>query len=211
MLWKPLRMELKMKVRHNLTKLLNQVTDTDMVNGMDWYKKARVFCYQLSLRENISYVKVCGILAALSPRNRWERNKIDAENLIKHLRGTLETRPLFGTYNAMVRKAIEIYEYGYDTGTITHILNGPKITCFFENIYDANNMSVTVDTWMVLAAAGKYLSIDERPSVNKALVTKISDTIQELAERHQMRPYELQAILWCAIKRLNGPAAKDQK
>ena len=200
-----------MNVRHNITKLINQVTDVDMVEGMDWYKRARVFCYQLSLRENVPYIKVCGMLAALSPRNRWERNKIDVENLIKHLKGTLETRPLFGTYNNMVRKAITIYMYGWDAATVKRELNGPKITAFFENIYDTNNKSVTVDTWMILAAAGKYLSIDERPNVTKKLIAKITEVIQELAERHQMRPYELQAILWCAIKRLNGPAAKDQK
>lgn len=200
-----------MKVKRNIVKLIDQIEDVDMVNGLDWYKNARVYCYKLSLKYDVPYIKVCGVMAALSPRNKWERNKIDTENLIRFYLGLTKKRPLFGTYSKMVEKAIDIMDIGYNINYIRRTLNGPKITAFFNNIYDTDNSDVTVDTWMHLAALGKYMSIDERPSLKKKDYQEIETVIKELAIDVQLRPYELQAVLWCTIKRLNGPAGKDQK
>ena len=200
-----------MRARYNLKKLINKVQDVDMVAGLDWYKRARVYCYKLSLDTHTPYSVVCGMLAALSPRNRWERNKVDVKALIEYLQGKRKTVPLFGTYHKMVEKAESIYFCGDNVDTIRHLLKGPKITSFYNNIYDTDNSDVTVDTWMHLAALGKYMGIDERPILKKSDYNEIESTIKDLALQVELRPYELQAVLWCAMKRINGPAAKDQK
>lgn len=197
--------------KRNLIKLFDKHTDTDVVDGLDWYKKARVFCYRVAQKNFVPYIKVCGIMAALSPRNKWERNKIDVENLIKYMQDFDSKRPLFGTYDKMVEKAELIFRCDGRPETIKRILNGPKIVSFFDNIYDTESSVVTVDTWMLLAASGKYMSVDTRPALTKKQYTEIESAIKELSLRVQLRPYELQAILWTTMKRLNGPAVKDQK
>jgi len=199
-----------MNYKRNIRKLVDKIQDVDMVEGIDWYKKARIFCLKTSQKYNVPYITVCGVLAALSPRNRWERNKIDTENLIKYkiLGGD---KPLFGTYNKMIEKAERVLNEPFGYNHVNRILNGPKIKAFFDNIYNANSSEVTVDTWMLLAAMGKYMSVDERPSLSEKTYNMISSAIKDIALKVQLKPYELQAVLWCAIKRLNKPTLEDQK
>lgn len=197
--------------RRNLKKLFDKAIDTDTVDGLDWYKKARVFCKRVAVEHNVEFIKVCGVLAALSPRNRWERNKLDTVNLIKYLTGQVSERPLFGTYDAMVDKATQIFNGFGEHDRVKRTLKGPKISAFFDNIFSARSKEVTVDTWMLLAAMGKYMSVDERPALTKKSYTEIAAAIKDLAAKVELKPYELQAIVWCVIKRINSPALQDQK
>lgn len=52
-------------------------------SGLDWYQNAHNQAVAIAARHNANIDTVCGVISALSPRNNWERNLIDAELCIK--------------------------------------------------------------------------------------------------------------------------------
>ena len=58
-------------------------TTEEVVSGQQWYKNANEIASRLARNNNITTAKAAGVLAALSPNNKWERNCHDAENLIQ--------------------------------------------------------------------------------------------------------------------------------
>ena len=57
-------------------------TDLEKINGVQWYNVAQNASGAMAERYGISLETVAGVVAALSPNNRWERNLRDADNLI---------------------------------------------------------------------------------------------------------------------------------
>lgn len=193
----------KQVYKKNIEFILNKADSTDFAEGEKWYRDARLFCYQVSRTYGVSFRKVCAILAALSPRNRWQRNKDDCRNLVAYLVGASHTMPQCATYSAMVDKSIKIFNAKTDsTREMLRILNGQKITAFFLNIYDYNSDCVTVDSWIQLISLGEYLAVDKRPSLTKTDYKLIEETIREIAATKRVAPPVMQAVLWISFKRM---------
>jgi hypothetical protein len=49
--------------------------------GLDWYVAAHEEGWRLAVKYRLPVKKVAGIMAALSPNNKWERNILDTEIL----------------------------------------------------------------------------------------------------------------------------------
>ena len=63
--------------------ILDLASVADQVEGLNWYQNANTAAYRLiDQYERINFYQAAGVIAALSPRNWWHRNLIDAENLI---------------------------------------------------------------------------------------------------------------------------------
>ena len=196
------QLRLKNKYTKNINYVLNQAVSTDFIEGEKWYRDARLFAFQVSKKYGVSFRKVSAILAALSPRNRWERNKEDCITLIKECQ-VFEVNAKYATYGAMVQKAKNIYNSPIDSiQVMLKLLNGQKISAFFLNIYDIQSDCVTVDSWIQLISLGKYLSVDERPSLKKTEYKLISESIREIAALNKVTPPVMQAILWISFKRM---------
>jgi hypothetical protein len=59
-------------------------SQADIVSGLHWYQRA----YDLGVKliheyDGLTMGQAIGVIAALSPNNKWERNCIDAEAMIK--------------------------------------------------------------------------------------------------------------------------------
>jgi len=192
----------KNKFSKNIHHVLGLANSTDFVEGEKWYRDARLYSFELSKKYGVSFRKVCAILAALSPRNRWQRNKEDAETLIQECLGLIPYGK-YATYGAMVDKARRIFASKVDSiQTMLTILNGQKISAFFLNIYDSNSQCVTVDSWIQLISLGEYLAVDKRPSLTKTDYKLIEETIKELASTKKVAPPVMQAVLWISFKRM---------
>jgi hypothetical protein len=193
----------KQNFKSNIEKIAELAHSTDYVEGEKWYRDARLFCYKVSKQYGLSFRKTCAILSALSPRNRWERNKIDCENLVAYLTGNTVNEPSCATYGAMVQKAVNIFHSKTDSiESMLKLLNGPKIKAFFLNIYDFNSDCVTVDSWIQLIALGEYLAVDKRPSLKKTDYVLIENLIKEIASTKKVKPPVMQAVLWIAFRNL---------
>ena len=58
-------------------------TSLEVAQGVAWYSVAYDTAINMAERYGLSADTCAGVIAALSPNNRWERNIIDAENIIK--------------------------------------------------------------------------------------------------------------------------------
>ena len=109
-------------------------------HGENWYKIANKSCRDIAKKTTMHSAIVVGVLAALSPNNKWERNVIDAENMcVAYKSGIPLSEVKVCTYNANKEKAIKILGL-LDSGSsnvyldIRDILNGNKVKAFFDCI-----------------------------------------------------------------------------
>jgi len=174
--------------KRKIAKLFNQSSPQNYTNGMIWYHKANTIAEVLAKKHNISKIRVIGILAALSPNNKWERNQIDVDLFLT--RPSIDTKVC--TFMNQRKKALEIY---YGNGTIKHIektLNGIKTKNFFNNIlnYDTSD-HVTVDMW-AFRSVGVEAKLKNVPLVTQAY--------KEVALEMNILPHQLQAIVWGVVR-----------
>lgn len=179
-------------VRQNLEKLFSQACGPTLYEGANWYRRARIRAYDISRYTGMPLLNVCGVIAALSPRNKWERNLIDAHALCSGFTHK------YGTFGANVRKAKAILN-AHNTAEICKILGGRKTKSFFLNLYDADSSHVTVDVHMHLAALGEYIKEENRPSLTNRRYTEIEEAIKTIAKNYNgWKPHEVQAVIWLA-------------
>lgn len=130
---------------NNIMATYNRATTEEKVAGAGWYKEAWSACSDMSKRFDVPLAVITGVVAALSPNNRWERNLGDAERLIAaYLNGDDVLSVSVSTYNAMRAKgwkicAIASEQHQHATAdqlneAILEELRGQKIKSFYSNI-----------------------------------------------------------------------------
>ena len=198
----------------NILGVFALATAGELQEGLEWYHRANRVAAEIASAHGISLETAAGVIAALSPNNRWERNIVDAENLIRafSIGGADEAENVkVCTYGKMRTKAIQILEA---TSIVDHasILNGRKITAFYECIIGRMD-AVCVDGHAYSIWFGDRLTMKQVPNIGKRLYAEIvSDYVE--AARILSEPgtlgvgtvtaFEVQAITWCAWRRLHG-------
>ena len=74
--------QLSENARHIVAKFA-LATSLEVAQGVAWYSIALATAEYMAEKYGLSADTCAGVIAALSPNNRWERNIIDAENIIK--------------------------------------------------------------------------------------------------------------------------------
>jgi hypothetical protein len=123
--------------------LYNSADSDARTAGIEWYAIAHADCVAFAREYNLDIVTAVGIVAALSPNMRWDRN-------IKAARAILENSTC-AAYPANRDKARRILagESPLD------VLGGLKVRAFYGNILSAGNDSaVTIDGHAFNAAYG---------------------------------------------------------
>ena len=111
-------------IANNQRAWLSQASWRNICLGKRWYKEAQSFTKKLSKTYGIDKYIVAAELSALSPNNPWERNKQDAETMIKaYVEGRSIDSFKVCTYNPNKRKA-----WGILSGDIELVAKSPK-TC----------------------------------------------------------------------------------
>jgi hypothetical protein len=169
----------------------------------------------LSSSSGYSLEQTVGVVAALSPRNKWETNMTDAIACIrrhrqisnnKHKEG--EIHPLGGvigpeqvtvsTFRQNKLKAWRILEGEKPED----VLGGPKVRAFYRNILMVEDGScVTIDGHAINIYRGE---VSVGPVVNLKEYELIANTYREAARYVGLMPHQLQGITWLAYKRLNN-------
>jgi hypothetical protein len=176
---------------NNFYHLFNIASDCQINRGINWYNEAREFCQSIAVKYNKPYMQVCAVLAALSPRNKWERNKIDCEELVK---GNASHK--YATFSSNVLKGIKCLMAQTYQEVIT-ILNSNKVTAFFDNIFNMYSQLVTIDTHMYQVIFGRVPQ-----QISDREYNELSQMIIDIANEFKLIPYELQAIVWITKKEL---------
>ncbi|HXC06092.1 MAG TPA: hypothetical protein VNZ86_15150, partial [Bacteroidia bacterium] len=189
------------RILSNLMKVWDKATPEDKSEGMNWYPKAHDFAVSLSIRYNVSIPSACGVLAALSPGLEWNRNMIDATELLKAY-SSGQPIPMVGAYGKANTVKAEKCASGIDP---LSILGGQKVRNFYSCILDPTSKGCCIDRHAKSAAEGITL-LDS----DKIRQTIIRDTqYQWYAEHYRtcahnlgVSPSQFQAVIWVVWKRL---------
>ena len=185
-------------------------TSQEVQLGCDWYRSALNIAGRIADRYHLPIETVAGVIAALSPNNRWERNIIDAEAMIKCWSAGGTDEDILAvkvcTYTKMQEKALNILK----GGDIITVLNGPKIIEFFNCITNPRLNDVCIDGHAYSVWFGQRLTMKQVPNIGKKLRQQIkTDYVdattfinEELGEC--FTPADIQAITWVTHKRIYG-------
>jgi hypothetical protein len=175
-------------IKDNLEEVYIQSDISDHLEGSQWYPLASSFCQTIAEKYSKPYIQICGITAALSPLKEWGENKKLVE---QYLNGVHKHTSL------QINKAHAICRTeSHDE--ILKILNGPKISNFFGNIYNPKDERYcTIDRHMI--ASCTTLPIETVTSVQ---YEKLKKVILEFSYSKNYLPSQIQGILWLTWKRI---------
>lgn len=192
----------------NIIAVYNLASVADIQQGQSWYARALVFAVRLSDLYDIETRTIVGVIASLSPRNRWERNMQDAESMVKvYANG--------GNYQDLMNLKVCTFKTGKDkaarilTGKVTDkaellaILKGPKL-CEFFNCILGDSGDVCIDGHAYSIWVGDRITLKNVPSIGVKLRRNIKADYKEAAEILGVQPHVVQAITWVAWKRLHN-------
>lgn len=186
-------------------------TGVEKSEGESWYARAMSAAQIISNSTGVNVHRVAGVIAALSPNNRWERNLIDAENVCKvYINGDVGDvmNVKVCTYGKMLVKAVNILQCD-NISEIPGILNGRKIRAFYECIIGKSD-AVVVDGHAYSIWIGERLTMKQVPNIGIKLYANITaDYIQATKEINDkfntnLMPFQVQAITWVAWRRLHS-------
>lgn len=195
----------------NILAMYMQATPVDTQEGTIWYHNAHKICQDLANRYHLPLSTVVGVVSALSPNNKWDRNIHDAENLIRAYVCEYDY-PKVCTFGSNKDKAITILECEIDSSdNICAILKGNKTIAFFRGILtDGQCDEITVDGHAFNIWRGMYTSLNEVPAISNKLYKQVSDAYRQASETinnlegTKYSAAQIQAITWVTHRRING-------
>ena len=193
----------------NILAVYSLASRGEIVEGREWYDRAFKVAESIGETHGIDTRKSAAVIAALSPSNRWSRNMVDAENLVRafSIGGRDEAENVkCATYGKMKDKAIRILE-----GNISDIettLKGQKITAFYRCIMGSQD-TVCVDGHAYCIWFGDRMVLSDVPNIGKKMYAEITSDYVEAARiltesGNPITCYEVQAVTWVAWRRLHG-------
>ncbi len=191
-----------------ITAVYNLASEADIQAGLDWYADANTYAERLSQLYGIDRLTIIAVIASLSPRNRWERNKQDAENMIKVFSSGGDEEDLASlkvcTFSTGKTKAIRILvDNVTDRDELLALLKGPKL-CEFFNCIAGDSDDVCIDGHAYSIWLGDRVTLANVPSIGIKLRRTIKADYQAAAKDLGVHTYELQAITWVCWKRIHG-------
>ena len=189
----------------NILKVYRRATESDTINGVEWYDRAKREAQRIAEYTNINIRTVVGVMAALSPNNRWERNVRDAEVMCERwVNGDSLDSFKVSCYNTMKAKAWSILddELADDDDILTR-LNGQKIRSFYSNIIGLDE--VTIDGHALNIARGYREGLTtDKTNMGKRQYRELQLAYVKAAKRVKVKPHVLQAITWTTWRREHG-------
>tara|TARA_R100000654_G_scaffold11174_5_gene24522 strand:+ start:564 stop:1151 length:588 start_codon:yes stop_codon:yes gene_type:complete len=188
----------------NILKVYKQCTSDEIQHGMTWYADAKSDAQSMADKYELPLHIVVGVIAALSPTNRWERNLIDADNMLDvFVSGGYVESCTPCTYKTMRDKAWSILQTTpHDADAVAFILKGPKITDFFYCIMGENVCVIDGHAWCI--ANNDRRTMQEVPSIGKKLRAELQECYRRAAKKHGITAYQMQAATWVAWKRIHN-------
>jgi hypothetical protein len=184
-------------IERNLLSWFTAATDEQIAAGLVWYDAANRESHRLANQYGVKPEQSATVLSALSPSVKWNRNVIDAENLIDAFTAGRSIDSFnVCTYGPNKRKAWKVLESDWRIEK-----EAPKTFSFVSNIL-GNTQLVTVDRWHARAClncAGRPVK-EVSSSIPISQYKRVESITQKLARRNGVTPSAFQAIIWVAIR-----------
>jgi len=188
----------------NIKTIYELATPEERKHGFTWYKIANIECLKIADKFEMPLYIVVGVVAALSPNNKWDRNITNGHDLIEaFINGDHMESVKVSTYHKMKEKAWCILESMPDYEEIKRQLNGQKIVCFFENIMGED--TCTIDGHARNIYYGERIGLtNDKTNIGKKEYQFLQSEYKKLANQYGIKAYEMQAITWVAWRRLHN-------
>lgn len=161
-----------------------------------WYQDAYKIACNLAKKHNTQTERVAGIIAALSPLKRWDKNIQLADDLLSGRK--------VGHTKVMVSKAYKVSKC--DIADIPAVLNGNKITDFYSNIINPTcENRVTIDRHAIMIAMGGiHISQSDLVSLSNSdkKYSAVAEAYRRAAKKLGVRPLEVQAVTWVVWRKI---------
>lgn len=165
----------------------------DLVAGLDWYQAAHVFCAGLADTYGLELERCAGIVAALSPRVRWDLNQAYAVSMLK-----TGHAPVLSLSR---HRAGEILA----GGDPLVILRGDKVRSFYDNIvHYRTSRAVTIDRHAIDVAVGTHDDRTRKVLDRIGAYDMVADAYRAVADAAGVLPHQIQATTWVTWRRLKG-------
>ena len=190
----------------NIKAIFELASAAEIADGKAWYGVAKSIAIVLADQYGVTTAQAVGVLAALSPRNKWSRNVIDAEQLIAAYvaAGSQQARlTKVCTFGANKEKAIKVLESDAETiPAILEILSGPKLREFASCIAGLPDCCIDGHAWCIWQ--GSRVTLADVPSIGVKLRREIKADYATAAADLGLSASELQAITWVTWRRIHG-------
>jgi len=195
--------------RDNIEAIYNLATTEEIKDGVTWYRKAYLDCRKIAILHKVPIHIVVGVVSALSPNNKWERNLTNASDLIgAYVNGDDIDSIKVSTYHAMKHKAWYILGQMPRKDDVTFILNGQKISSFYQNIMGYDTCTVDGHARNIYYAQREGLTTP-KTSIGKKEYAIIQQAYVDVGKDirvngQPLKAYEVQAITWVTWRRIHG-------
>ena len=188
----------------NILKVYRRATTEDIANGVEWYDRAKRYAETISKKTGVHLHTVIGVMAALSPNNKWERNVADCERMCGAWMSGFEIDDFkVSCYNTMKLKAWSILEDNLvNDDDILDRLNGQKIRSFYSNIRGLDEVTIDGHALNIALGVRQGLTTD-KTNMSKKVYKQMQEVYVRAAKRVDIKPHILQAITWTTWKREN--------
>lgn len=180
-------------------------TPAELTDGASWYARASESSVLIACHYSLPVSTVAGVIAALSPSNKWERNLTDADQLCRAftLGGhSAADKIKVSTYNANKIKALRIL-----SGELPlSVLGGLKVRAFYRCIMGES--SVCIDGHAYAIWFGQRIPTTKSPKISAKLYDSIeSDYVKAAATINQIMGTDysgaqIQSITWLTYRRM---------
>ena len=188
----------------NIIKVYKQANASELDHGTTWYADAKDAAQVIADKYQLPLHIVIGVIAALSPTNKWELNLRNADDMCRIFTqgGYVEdTKP--STYKTMRDKAWHILQsMPHDLDGVVFILNGPKISDFAQCIAGEDICVIDGHAWCI--ANDDRRTMQEVPNIGKKLRLELQQAYSKAGKKHNMTAYQMQAATWVAWRTIHG-------
>lgn len=196
--------------RH-IAAMLQLASQADLAAGIEWYARAERLGHRLANEYGCTFEQAVGVIAALSPNNRWARNCADAEAMCQAWAvGADPETVTVCTYGVNRAKAATILAMAEPSqAAIAAVLNGRKVTAFFLSITGRQD-AVCVDGHAYAIWLGQRVPTTKTPNIGVKLYAEIARAYCLVAKRsaalcgEALTPAQVQAVTWVTYRRMLG-------
>jgi hypothetical protein len=167
-----------------------KVTRADLAQGIAWYDGAGEIAHTLAAGSNYSPDQIGAVIAAMSPRMPWGRNKLATRKIVgRHASGDGNIKGIGLWDNVKLSYAI------LDDASNIDVLVNKRLN-FYRNIMGQKHLA-TIDSWMCKILFGRDTDIQSAGD-NHDLCSMVIESAAEVAG---LNPRDFQAALWVMIRR----------
>ena len=203
------------QLSHNAREIVARftlATSQEVQAGRDWYPNALKICHSISNRYSVPASTVAGVVSALSPRNEWSRNIIDAEAMCKlhQSHATRKDLQRLKVCTFTKNKTLAISMLTLPAIEAHVILTGDKRLEFYNCIYRPHLDDVCIDGHAYSVWLGERVPTHKAPTIGKKLRKQIKQDYRDACSflneelNTSYTAADIQAITWVTHKRIHN-------